>query len=328
MSWNKTSFLLLLLSAHSAWAINDSPHFPIKPVRWVVPYPAGGSIDVVARLVASRLSNLWGQSIVIDNRLGAGGRIGTQAVIAASADGYTQLMTLNTNYTMDKSLFKNIGYDPEKALQPICLIASTAQMLVASHNFSVKTVKDLVNLAKSQPNSIHYGSSGAGGSLHLAMELFKSMADIKMNHIPYKGGPSALTDLMSGQIKVMFFNTPAALPYIQSGKIVALGISTAKRSPRLPDVPTIAEAGQSVGLSGFDIAAWFGLSVPQGTDKKIIKDLSQQILQILARSELKDQLSLVGAEVVGLNPEQTTQRIHKETAQWAKLIEHTNIRFE
>ena len=206
--------------------------FPLKPVRWVVPYPPGGSIDIVARVLAARLSQAWGVQAVVENRLGAGGRVGVQAVIASPPDGYTQLMTLNTNYTIDRSLFKTLGYDPEKAFAPITIVASTAQLLISNNTFPPKSVRELVALARTRPNEINYGSSGAGGSLHLAIELFKSMTGIEMNHVPYKGGVPAATDLIAGQIQVMFLNVPAAVPYAKAGKVRAMGISTAKQIGR------------------------------------------------------------------------------------------------
>jgi tripartite-type tricarboxylate transporter receptor subunit TctC len=314
----------IIAIAPRAYAAESAPAFPVKPVRWVVPYPPAGSIDIVARVIASRLSSAWGQQIIIDNRIGAGGRVGVQAAIAAAPDGYTQLMTLNTNYTIDRSLFKNIGYDPEKALMPITIVASTAQLLISNMAFPVKNVKELVALAKARPGDINYGSSGAGSSLHLAIELFKSMTGISMTHIPYKGGPPAAIDLIAGQIQVMFLNAPAATPYIKSGKVRALGISTAKRSPQLPDVPTIAEAD----VPGFDIDVWYGLSAPAGTPAAIVNKTYQDITQVLAQPEVRKQLTDIGADIVGIGPDDMARRIRTETATWAKVIQKSSIRFE
>lgn len=314
----------LLALATTSLRAAESPAFPAKPVRWVVPYPPGGSIDVVARVIAARLSHAWGLQCFVDNRLGAGGRVGVQNVIAAAPDGHTQLMTLNTNYTIDRSLFKNLGYDSEKSLAPVTIVASTSQLLISNLSFPPKNVKELVALAKTRPGEINYGSSGAGGSLHLAIELFKSMTGIQMTHIPYKGGVPAATDLIAGNIQVMFLNTPAGAPYIKAGKVRALGISTAKRSPQLPEVPTIAEAG----VPGFDIDVWYGLSVPAGTPASIISKTHQDVTLVLGESDVRKQLIGYGADPLSITPDDMARRIRAETATWAKVIKASSIRFE
>ena len=318
------SVLGLALSSTCLHAAESPGSFPLKPVRWVVPYPPGGSIDVVGRVIAARLSHAWTQQVYVDNRLSAGGRVGVQAVIAAPPDGYTQLMALNTNYTIDRSLFKNLGYDPEKALAPITIVASTAQLLISNMSFPVKNVKELVALAKARPGDINYGSSGAGGSLHLAIELFKSMTNISMTHVPYKGGVPAATDLIAGQIQVMFINAPAGAPYIKAGKVRGLGISTAARSPLLPDVPTIAEAG----VPGFNIDVWYGLSAPTGTPAAVVNKTFQDIAKVLNEPEIRKQLSAYGVDLVNSTPDEMAHRIRAETAAWAKVIQGSSIKFE
>jgi tripartite-type tricarboxylate transporter receptor subunit TctC len=302
----------------------DAPGFPLKPVRWVVPYPPGGSIDVVARVIAARLSHAWGSHCYVDNRLGAGGRVGVQAVIAAPPDGYTQLMALNTNYTIDRSVFKSLGYDPEKALMPITIVATTAQLLISNLSFPPKNVKELVALAKARPYEINYGSSGAGGSLHLAIELFKSMTGTQMTHVPYKGGVPAAADLIAGQIQVMFINAPAGAPYIRAGKVRGLGISTVKRSPYLPDVPTIMEAG----VPGFNIDVWYGLSAPAGTPPAIINQMYQDVTLVLNEADVRKQLIGYGADPVSATPDEMARRIRTETVTWAKVIQGSSIKFE
>ena len=255
-----------MITPFHGYAADGANEFPTRPVRWIVPFPPAGSIDLVGRVVAQKLYESWGQQIVIDNRAGGGGRIGTQAAAAATPDGYTQLLTLNTSLTIDASVFRNLPYDPDKAFAPITIVASTSQLLVTNPSFPVKDVRELIALCKAKPGQVNYGSSGTGGSLHLAMELFRSMTAIDIVHVPYKGGPPAATDLMAGQIELLFFNTPGALPYVKAGKLRALGISTAKRSPLLPDVPTIAEGG----VAGFDTAVWFGLVAPAATPPEIV----------------------------------------------------------
>ncbi len=315
---------ILLMATPSAFAAESAPAFPAKPVRWIVPYPPGGSIDVVSRVIAARLSHAWTQQVFVDNRLGAGGRVGVQAVTGAAPDGYTQLMALNTNYTIDRSLFKNLGYDPEKALLPITITASTAQLLISNVSFPVKNVKELVALAKARPNEINYGSSGAGGSLHLAIEFFKSMTGIQMTHVPYKGGVPATIDLIAGQIQVTFLNAPAGAPYVKSGKVRALGISTIKRSAQLPEVPTIHEAG----VPGFNIDVWYGLSAPAGTPLAIITKTHQDVTQVLNQPEVRKQLADYGADVVSITPDDMARRVRAETATWARVIQKSSIKFE
>ena len=311
----------LMPMAHAA---DSTGAFPVRPVRWIVPFPAAGSIDLVGRVVGQKLFEVWSQQVVIDNRAGGGGRLGTQAGAAAAPDGYTQLFTLNTSFTIDRSLFKNLPYDPDKAFAPITIVASTSQLLVTNPSFPVRNVRELIALCKARPGEVNYGSSGAGGSLHLAMELFKSMAAIDIVHVPYKGGPPAATDLIAGQIALLFFNTPAALPYVKSGKLRALGVSTAKRSPLLPDVPTIAEGG----VAGFDTDVWFGLVAPAGTPADIVTKTQRDIARVVAMPDVRKQLLDIGAEPVANTPEEFAARIKKESALWAKVIQNAKIRFE
>jgi tripartite-type tricarboxylate transporter receptor subunit TctC len=318
------ALIAALVPAAHAGAADIASAFPARPVRWIVPFPPAGSIDLVGRVVGQKLYETWGQQIVIDNRAGGGGRLGTQIAAAAPSDGYTQLFTLNTSFTIDRSLFKSLPYDPDKAFAPITIIASTSQLLVTNTSFPVTNVRELIALAKARPGEVNYGSSGAGGSLHLAMELFKSMAGIDIVHVPYKGGPPAATDLIAGQIALLFFNTPAALPYIKAGKLRALGVSTAKRSPLLPDVPTIGESG----VPGFDTDVWFGLVAPAGTLPEIVAKTQRDIARIVALPDVRKQLLDIGAEPVANTPEEFAARIRKESVLWAKVIQTAKIRFE
>ncbi len=312
-----------LIPAWHAGAADVPEAFPARPVRWIVPFPASGSIDLVGRVVSQKLFEIWGQQVVIDNRAGGGGRIGTGAAAIAAPDGYTQLFTLNTSLTIDRSLFKSLPYDPDKAFTPITIIASTSQLLVTNPAFPVKNVRELIALAKARPGEVNYGSSGAGGSLHLAMELFKSMAGIDIVHVPYKGGPPAATDLIAGQIELLFFNTPAALPYIKAGRLRALGVSTAKRSPLLPNVPTIAESG----LPGFDTDVWFGLVAPAGTPAEIIAKTHRDVVHVVSLPDVRRQLLDIGAEPVINTPEEFAARIKKESGLWARVVQAAKIHF-
>jgi len=320
-----TSFVTALASLVLATgAAHAQTNFPERPVRWIVPFPAGGSVDLVGRAIGQKLSELWGQQIVIDNRPAAGGRVGTQIAAQAAPDGYSQLLTLNTNLTADRSLFKQLPYDPEKAFTPITIIAGTSQLLVVNPLLPARNVKELIALAKEKPGQLNYGSSGVGGSLHLAMELFKSMARIEVNHVAYKGGPPAALDLIAGRISMMFFNTPAALGYVKSGKLRALGVSTAKRSPQLPDVPTIAEAG----VPGYDVSVWYGLVAPARTSPAIIDSTYRELARVLAMPDVKQQVEALGADTIGATPGDMARRVKAETEQWARLVTRAKISFE
>jgi len=313
-----------IIPAWQAVAADTAPAFPARPVRWIVPFPPAGSIDLVGRVVGQKLYETWGQQVIIDNRAGGGGRLGAQAGAAAAPDGYTQLFSLNTSFTIDRSLFKNLPYDPDKAFAPITIVASTSQLLVTNPSFPVRNVRELIALCKARPGEVNYGSSGTGGSLHLAMELFKSMAGIDIVHVPYKGGPPAATDLIAGQIAILFFNTPAALPYIKAGKLRALGVSTAKRSSLLPEVPTIAESG----VPGFDTDVWFGLVAPAGTPADIVTRTQREVARVVAMPDVRKQLLDIGAEPVANTPEEFAARIKTESALWAKVVQAAKIRFE
>jgi tripartite-type tricarboxylate transporter receptor subunit TctC len=298
--------------------------FPQRPVRWIVPFPAGGSVDLVGRLIGQKLFDFWGQQLVIDNRPAAGGRLGTQIAAQAAPDGYTQLLTLNTNLTADRSIFRSLPYDPEKDFVPITITAGTSQLLVVNPSLPAQNVRELIALAKQKPGELNYGSSGAGGSLHLAMELFKATAGIELTHIAYKGGPPAALDLIAGRISMMFFNTPAALNYVKSGKLRALGVSTAKRSPQLPDVPTIAEAG----VPGYDVSVWFGLVAPRGTSPIIVDKTYRDIARVLALPDVRQALQSLGADPIAASPQEMARRTKAESEQWARVVTRAKISFE
>ena len=314
----------LMLSAGAAAASPEAPAFPQRPVRWIVPFPVGGSVDLVGRVISQKLGEIWKQQLVIDNRPAAGGRLGTQIAAEAVPDGYTQLLTLNTNLTTEKSLFKKLAYDPEKAFVPVTITSSTSQLLVVNRDFPAKNAGELIAAAKAKPGQLNYGSSGVGGSLHLAMELFRSMAGIDITHVTYKGGPLAVVDLMAGQINMMFFNTPAAATHVKNGRIRALGVSTLKRSPLLPEVPPIAESG----LPGFDISVSYGLAVPAGTAPNVVAVTYRDLSRVLAMPEVRNALLELGAEPLGTSPADTARRVKTETEQWRRLITKAKINLD
>ncbi len=322
--WLCSALVLCAVAAPGRLRAAEEPRFPERPVRWLVTFPVGGSIDIVARIVGQKLYEAWGRQVVVDNRPGLGGRIGTQLAAAAAPDGYTQLVTLNTTLTSDNILAGKQELDTQRAFVPITVLAGTSQLLVVNPSVPAKSVPEFVAYVKSRPGKLNYGSSGPGGSLHLAMELFKYRTGIDIVHVPYKGGPPAAVDLMSGQLAAMFFNTPAALPLVKGGKLRALGVSTARRSALLPDVPTIAEAG----VAGFDTSVWYGLLAPAGTSKAIVGKVHRDVTAALGDADVRKLLLNAGAEPIGNTPQEFANQVREETAAWAKVIKAAKIRVD
>lgn len=315
--------LLLLGAGQPATAVEDA-RYPVKPVRWIIPFPVGGSIDIVGRIVGQKLFETWGRQVVVDNRPGMGGRIGTQLGAASLPDGYTHTLTINTALTSDNILSGKSGLDTERAFAPITIVAGTSQLLLVNPSVPAKSVQEFIAYVKARPGKLNYGSSGPGGSLHLAMELLKFRTGIDIAHVPYKGGPPAAIDVMGGQLAAMFLNTPAALPLVKSGKLRALGVSTARRSPLLPEVPAIAESG----VPGFDTSVWYGLLAPAGTSKAIVSKVHRDVIAALADAEVRKLLLNAGAEPVGNSPQEFARLVREETASWAKVIKAANIRVD
>ncbi len=314
--------VLVLLPVLTATAAESSAPFPTKPVRWIVPVPIGGSVDLVARIVGNKLSERWGSPVIIDNRFGATGRVGTELAANAAPNGYTQAFVISYTLTSDRSLYSKLPYDPEKSFEPITVIASTSQLLVVTPGLPPKTVRELIAYAKERPGKLNYGSAGVGSATFLAMELFKSMTDTDIVHVPYKGVPLAANDAIGGQLAILFFNTPAALAYVKNGRLRALGISTVQRSPLLPEVPTIAEAG----VPGFQNDVWYGLLVPAATPPAIVRKVHSDVVEVLALPDIRKQLSALGADVVGNTPKEFEHLIKAETAKWARIIKTAGIR--
>jgi tripartite-type tricarboxylate transporter receptor subunit TctC len=290
--------------------------YPVKPIKMIVPFPAAGTTDIVARAVGQKLSEALGQQVIIDNRPGAGGNIGSDLVAKAAPDGYTLLMGTVGTHAINASLYSKMPFDHVKDFVPITLVAAVPNVLIVNPSVAAKSVQELIALAKAKPGQLSFASSGNGTSIHLSGELFKTMAGVDMVHVPYKGSAPALTDLMGGQVNLMFDNLPSALAHIKAGKLRALAVTSSKRSPALPDVPTISEAG----LPGFEASSWFGVFAPAATPKEIIARLSAEIVKVINSAELKERLAAQGAEVVGGSPEQFAAHIKSETAKWAKVV--------
>jgi len=298
--------------------------YPNKPVRMVVPFPPGGTTDILARAVGQKLSESWGQQVVIDNRGGAGGNIGTDIVAKSPADGYTLLMGTVGTHAINASLYGKLPFDPIKDFAPVTLVASVPNVLVVNSTVDSKSVKELIALAKSKPGQLAFASSGNGTSIHLAGELFKSMTGTAMLHIPYKGSAPAIAELLGGQTNMMFDNLPSAMPHIKSGRLRALAVTSVRRSPALPDIPTIAETG----ISGYEASSWFGVLAPAGTPKDVVAKIQADIAKALNAPEIKERLSGQGAEPVGNTPEQFAEHIKAESAKWAKVVRDSGAKVD
>ncbi|HEY3048436.1 MAG TPA: tripartite tricarboxylate transporter substrate binding protein [Polaromonas sp.] len=290
--------------------------YPSKPITMIVPFSAGGTTDILARIVGQALTAELGQSVIIDNRAGAGGNIGGQAAAKSPADGYTLFMGTVGTHAINSTLYKKMPFDPIKDFVPLTRVANVPNLLVANPAQPFKTVKELIAYAKAHPGQLNFGSSGNGSSIHLSGELFKTMAKVDMQHVPYKGSAPAVTDLLGNQIALMFDNMPSAIQHVRSGKLRAIAVTTAKRSPELPDVPTIAEAG----VPGYEATSWFGLFVPAGTPPAVISKLNTAIVKVLAKADIKKKINEQGAEVYSETPEQFSAFIQKESVKWGKVV--------
>jgi tripartite-type tricarboxylate transporter receptor subunit TctC len=295
--------------------------YPNRPVRFVVPYPPGGGTDVIARIVQEPLQAVIGQPIIIDNRGGAAGSIGTDIVAKSAADGYTLLFTLSS-HTINPGLYPNLAFDTEKDFVSISQVASLPQILVANKDFAANSLQDLISLAKAKPLSINYGSVGAGSPSHIAGELLDLKAGTKMQHIPYRGGGPAMIDLMGGQIPVLWVSIPAAAQQVKSGRVKALAVSTAKRSAVFPDVPTVAESG----IPGFEVDSWFGMFAPKGTPREVVDRWQQTLTAVLKQTDVREKLLQQGAEAIGSAPEQLDKIVAAEIAKWRDIIKQANIK--
>ena len=290
--------------------------YPNKPIKIIVPFLAGGTTDIMARAVAADLQKAFGQAVVVENRAGAGGNIGADAVAKSAPDGYTFLMGTVGTHAINMALYTKMPYDAVKDFAPVSLVAAVPNILVATPSFPVNSVKELIDLAKKEDGKLTFASSGSGTSIHLSGELFKQLAGVQMTHVPYKGSSAALPDVMSGQVNVMFDNAPSVMPHIKGGKLKAIAVTSSKRAPALPNVPTIAESG----LPGFEASSWFGLLAPAGTPKEIVEKVSVQIQKMLQTPEMKERLASQGADGVGNTPEQFAAHIKTEIDKWAKVV--------
>ncbi len=295
-------------------------NWPEKPVRLIVPYPPGGGTDVIARIVQARLGQALGQSIVIENRGGAGGSVGTEAVSRAAADGYTVLFTLSS-HTINPAIYPKLNFDTQKDFDPVGLVASLPQILVAGPQFPASSVAEMTALAKAKPG-LAFASVGNGSPGHLAGELQAIRTGVPLTHIPYKGGGPAVTDVMGGQVPTLWVSIPAAAQFVKTGKLKALAVSTVKRSAAFPNVPTMQEAG----IADFDVDSWYAMFVPARTPRAVVEKLNKALNDTLADAGIREQLLAQGAEAVGGTPERLGQVVAAEIPKWQKLVRDANIK--
>jgi tripartite-type tricarboxylate transporter receptor subunit TctC len=297
--------------------------YPTKPVRIIVAFPPGGGTDIVARLLGPRLSEDWGQPVVVENRAGAAGVIGTEAAARSAPDGYTLFLGTLGNFAVNQHLYPNMTVDPLRDFAPLTQVVAVNFVMVAHPSLPAKNVQELIALARARPGQINYSSSGAGGAPHLGAELFNSMAQVKLAHVPYKGSGPSFNDLLAGQVSLTCDSLLQALPYIRSGRLNALAVLGPKRSPLLPDVPTVAES-----VPGFELTNWFGLAVPAATPRELVTKLYADLSKVLQQKDVREKLADMGADVVGSSPDAFGAFMRSESAKWARLIKEANIRAE
>ncbi len=297
--------------------------WPAKPIKLVVGYAAGGATDVIARIIAVKLGEQLGQSVIVDNRSGANSNVGAEIVARSPADGYTLYVYTIAN-TINASLYDKLSYDPLKDFEPIGLIAKVPNILVINEKLPVKNVADYVQFAKESPNGITFASSGSGSSIHLSGEMFKMVSKLNMLHVPYRGSAPAMNDLLGGQVQSMFDNTPSALPHVRGGKLRAIAITSAQRSPLLPDVPTLAESG----FPGFDVQSWFGLAAPAGTPRAVVDRLNAELGKTLTNPEVRQRLLNLAATPAPGTPEQMRSFAAAEVKRWYDVVKLSGAKAE
>ena len=314
--------IAVLLAVSAPWA--GAQNFPTKSLRMIIHFPPGGPTDFVGRALAQKLSEAWKQQVIVENRPGAGGVIGIEAVLRSPADGYTLLFGTGGSLALAPALTPKLPYNVFTDLAPITLAVINPQILVVHPSLPVRTVNDLIKLAKSKPGQINYGSVGPGSPQHMGMELLKSMAGVNLVHIPYKGTAPAMTELIAGQISAMFNSMPSVLPQIAAGRLRGIAVGSAKRSPAAPDIPTVAESG----LKGFQYVTWYALLAPAATPKDVITKINAESVKILSHPEMVQRLSSQGAEPAPGTPEELGKFMREEFEDWKKVIKTANIKLE
>lgn len=297
--------------------------YPTKPIRIIVPFPPVGAADLLTRTIGQKLTEAWGQQIIVENRPGVGGNLGVELAAKAPPDGYTAVMAAVTTNAIGMSTYAKLGYHLERDLAPVALAGNVPHILVAHPTLPARNVKEVIALGKARPGDIIFASQGQGTLSHLEQEMLKQMGGFTALHVPYKGSAPGIADLIPGNVQLFFDSIPSALPHVKTGRIRAIGIASSKRSPALPDVPTIGES-----LKGFEADSWFGLLMPAGTPREIIMKVNAEVLTILATQEVKDRLLAQGGVAVGGTPEQLAERIKADIAKWGKVARTAGVRIE
>ena len=314
-----------LLVGALAWLPNaGAQEYPTKPIRLVITYPPGGNTDLVGRALALKLGEFMGQQVVVDNRGGAGGVLCSMITAQSAPDGYTIMLGTSAGMVINPLLSRKLTYDPVRDFAPVSMVVIVPQLLVINPQLPVKNVRELIAFAKAKPGYLNAGSSGVGTPNHFGTELLKWLAGVDIVHVPYKGGAPALTDLLGGQIQMAFSSVPAVLPHIKAGRLVALGVGSAKRSPALPNIPTIAEAG----VPGYEYTTWYGIFAPAKTPRTLIARLNAEIVKAMETPDIKDRFTALGGDPDPGTPEELRAYMANESAKWAKIIKAANIRVE
>jgi tripartite-type tricarboxylate transporter receptor subunit TctC len=315
---------LVALAAALVPALALGQAYPSKPIRLVVPFGTGGSNDIMARLVGAKLSEALGQPVVVDNRAGAGGTIGVDAVVKSDPDGYTILIGATSTIAVNVGLYPKRNFDPTKSLTPITQIGSGPFLMAVPASLPANSVKEFVELARAKPGQLNFGSSGKGSSLHLTVEMLKTMAKIDLVHVPYKSGGAAVADLATSRVQLIFSDLPALLAFVKSGQVKTLAVTTPKRSALLADLPTVAESG----VPGFDATSWYGFLGPAGMPRSIVMRLNGELAKIMHSADMKQRLSVMGVEAVTGTPEEFTRHIHEQVAKWLAVVKASGAELE
>jgi tripartite-type tricarboxylate transporter receptor subunit TctC len=297
--------------------------WPAKPIRYIVPFPPAGATDITARIVADKISGPLGQPVVVENRPGAAGNVGTEMVVKATPDGYT-ILQATVAQSISETLYTKLSFSFERDLAPAAMVALVPNVMIVHPDVPAKTVQEFIALAKSRPGKINFASSGSGTSIHMSAEMFKMMTGVDIVHIPYKGSGPALADLLGGQVSVMFDNLTSSIGYIKTGRLRALAVTTARRYPELPNVPTINESG----VPGYEASAWFGIVVPKATPREIVNRINSEVNKAIALPDIREKLAQQGAEATPLTPEQFGAFIHNEVVKWAKVVKASGAKVE
>ena len=316
--------VILACAAVVVSSVAEAQTYPLKSVRIIVPFPAGGATDIMARLVAQRLSEMWAQQVIVDNRGGAAGTIGSDLAAKSAPDGYTILVGTSSTHAIAQSLYAKLPYDSVKDFAPVTGLATSTIVLSTHPSVPAKSVRELIALAKAHPNALSFASSGSGGVSHLVAEMFKSQAGIQMLHVPYKGDTQALADLVGGQVSLEFGTALSFIPHIQAGKLKALAVTSLARSPVMSDVPTVAESG----LKGFEALQWYGLFAPAGTPREIVARINADTVKTLRTNDMKERLAKLASDVVANTPDEFAAFQKSEINKWAQVVKQSGARID